>query len=75
MLPAETESGIYAGKIVAATDQSVIQQVTERASVAHPKENLDREPTIGEVVRIKYSNGKGSVRQFQERSKGRERGR
>jgi antirestriction protein ArdC len=75
MLPAEIKSGIYAGKIVAATDQSVIQQVTERASVAHPKENLDREPTIGEVVRIKYSNGKGSVRQFQERSKGRERGR
>jgi hypothetical protein len=41
-------------------------------AVLHQKELLDRQPQVGEVFSINYSNRKGVVREFRERAKGNE---
>ena len=43
--------------------------------IAHPKDLLDRQPQIGESVRVNYSDSKGAVREFRERSKAQDRSR
>jgi antirestriction protein ArdC len=72
---AETESGVYRGTIIGETELQVIQRESGQWAIAHPKELLDRQPQIGEAVRISYSNSKGSVRESHERSKSRNLGR
>jgi antirestriction protein ArdC len=66
---AETQSGVYRGAIIGETDLQIIQRESGQSAVAHPKELLDRQPQIGDAVRISYSNSKGSVRESHERSK------
>ena len=41
----------------------------------HQKDLLDRVPQVGEAFSIKYSNGKGMVREARNRSKSQELGR
>ena len=74
-LAAQTESGNYRGPIIGQTNHHIIQRQSAGTSIAHPKEVLDRQPQIGESVRINYSDSKGAVRAFRERAKaqGRER--
>jgi antirestriction protein ArdC len=74
-LAAQTESGNYRGPIIGQTEHHIIQRQSAGTSIAHPKDLLDRQPQIGESVRINYSDSKGAVREFRERAKaqGRER--
>jgi len=68
-LAAQTESGSYRGTIVGETQYHLIQRQSARTGIAHPKELLDRQPQVGESVRINYSDSKGIVREIRERGK------
>ena len=69
---AHTESGNYRGEIIGETDRHIVQRQSGKAAVAHPKELLDQQPETGQVVRINYSNERGTVREFRDRAKGKE---
>jgi len=68
-LAAQTESGSYRGPIIGETEHHFVQRQSARTSIAHPKDMLDRQPQIGESVRINYADSKGVVREFRERAK------
>ena len=68
-LTAQIESGSYRGPIIGETEHHIIQRQSGRTGIAHPKELLDRQPQIGESVRINYSDSKGTVREFRKRAK------
>ena len=68
-LAAETQSGNYKGPIIGETDHHIVQRQSGRTAIAHSKELLDRQPQVGESVRINYSDSKGAVRELRERSK------
>lgn len=72
-LTAQTESGAYRGPIIGQTDQFVLQRQSSRFSVAHEKALLDSQPAVGETVSINYAGGAGTVREYHERSRTRER--
>jgi hypothetical protein len=72
---AQTDSGIYRGAITGETDKKLIQQITSRIMVLHPKDLLDILPAVGENVRIAYSNDRASVVPVKDRSKTQEVGR
>jgi hypothetical protein len=55
-LAAQTESGSYRGPIIGETEHHIIQRQSARTGIAHPKGLLDRQPQIGESVRINYSD-------------------
>jgi len=68
-LTAQTESGSYRGPIIGETEHHLIQRQSARTGIAHPKQLLDRQPQVGESVRINYSDSKGIVREIRERGK------
>jgi antirestriction protein ArdC len=68
-LVAQTESGSYRGPIIGETEHHLIQRQSARTGIAHPKELLDRQPQMGESVRINYSDARGIVREIRERGK------
>jgi hypothetical protein len=70
--PVQLESGTYRGQVIGETAGHVVQRVSSRSAVAHPKDALDRQPTVGENVFINYSNGKAVVRDVQQRTRDRE---
>src|SRR6202043_97868 len=72
---AQTDSGIYRGAITGETDKKLIQQITSRIVVLHPKDLLDILPAVGENVRVAYSNDRASVVPVKDRSKTQEVGR
>jgi hypothetical protein len=72
---AQTDSGIYRGRIIADTEKNLIQQITSRIAVVHRKELLDSIPAIGENARIAYNNDNARVLPVKERSKTQELGR
>lgn len=72
---AQTESGSYRGPIIGETEHHVIQRESARTGIAHSKDLLDRQPQIGESVRINYCASKGEVREFRERAKSQDRSR
>jgi antirestriction protein ArdC len=72
---AQIESGSYRGPIIGETEHHVIQRESARIGIAHPKALLDRQPPIGESVRINYSDSKGQVREFRERAQSLDRSR
>ncbi len=74
-LAAQAESGSYRGPIIGETEHQVIQRQSARTGIAHPKDLLDRQPPMGESVRINYSDDKGVVREFRERAKSQDRDR
>lgn len=69
---AQTDSGMYRGKIVAGTENNLIQQITSHSAVIHEKNLLDRIPAVGENVRIAYSNNFACVVALKERAKTKE---
>jgi antirestriction protein ArdC len=70
--PAQLESGTYRGKIIGETAGHVVQRVSSRSAVAHPKDALDRQPMVGENVFINYSTGKAVVGDVHQRTRDRE---
>lgn len=72
---AQTDSGIYRGAVIGETDKKLIQQITSRSLVIHPKDLLDMVPAVGENVRIAYSNDNARVVAVKDRSKTQEMGR
>jgi antirestriction protein ArdC len=73
--PAQTQSGVYRGAVIGETENYVLQRVSSRSAVAHPKELLDPQPSIGDSVAINYSNSRATVREFRERAKEQQLGR
>ncbi len=69
---AQVESGTYRGQVLGETPGHLVQQVSSRSAIAHPKESLGRLPTPGESVVINYSSGKATVRDFHQRTRDRE---
>ena len=74
-IAAQMESGGYRGPIIGETEHHLIQRQSAHTAVAHPKDLLDRQPRVGETVRISYSDSKGTVREFRERVKAQDLGR
>jgi antirestriction protein ArdC len=68
-LAAQTESGAYRGAVIGETERHLIQRQSAQTGIAHPKDLLDRQPQIGENVRINYAESKGIVREFRQRAK------
>jgi hypothetical protein len=64
-----TATGTYRGNIIAETDHHVLQRISGQTAVAHMKHALTPLPQVGESVVIAYSNLKGSVSEFRERSR------
>jgi antirestriction protein ArdC len=55
---AQTDSGIYRGEILGATEHHVVQRLGQTSAVAHLKRLLPSIPGAGENVAVRYSNGK-----------------
>jgi len=72
---AQTDSGVYRGAVIGETDKKLIQQITSRTVVLHPKDLLDKLPSVGDNVRIAYTNNSARVLSVKERSKAQELGR
>src|SRR5579859_4231871 len=72
---AQTDSGVYRGAVIGETDKKLIQQITSRIVVLHPKDLLDKLPSVGDNVRIGYTNNSARVLSVKERSKAQELGR
>jgi hypothetical protein len=75
LLPAQIQSGIYRGPIVGETAFHVVQRQSAHSCIAHVKGILDRQPQVGELVRIQYAHAKGTVRSCREPAKIQELGR
>jgi len=75
LLPAQIHSGIYRGPIVGETADHLVQRQSAHSCIAHVKGLLDRQPQVGELVRIQYAHAKGTVRQCHEPAKTQELGR
>lgn len=71
-LPAATDSGTYRGEVLGDTEYHLVQGVTAKSAVAHPKDLLNILPAAGDHVRITYSNSLAQVAAFEPlmRSKG-----
>ncbi len=69
---AETESGVYNGRIIGETDLHVLQRISNRTAIAHMKRLFDSVPSLGENVAVVYSRGLATVRPPQERDRAQE---
>jgi antirestriction protein ArdC len=65
-------AGTYRGLVLGETERYLVQRQSAGMAVLHQKELLDRQPQVGEVFSINYSNGRGVVREFRERTKSNE---
>jgi len=63
------DSGNYRGPLLGETEHYLIQLQATGMAVLHEKNLLDRQPHVGEAFSINYSNGRGTVREYRERSK------
>ena len=73
---AEVDSGRYTGGVLGTTDAHLVQQLSPRSAVLHPKAALpaDAIPAAGTKVAIAYSRGKGQVTEQKQRGNGHEKG-
>ncbi len=60
--PAQTESGVYRGSIVAITESAVLQQISADMTVLHQRRLLDKTPEIAQKASINYSRGTAVVK-------------
>jgi hypothetical protein len=72
---AQTDSGIYRGRIIVETEKNLIQRITSHTAVVHRKDLLDTIPAIGENVSVAYSYDNARVLPIKERSRRQELGR
>lgn len=73
--PVQTESGIYRGTVIGATDSHVIQQLTPSIAVAHPKAAFSAVPGTGQSVQIQYANNQAMLKALEPKARGKELGR
>jgi antirestriction protein ArdC len=69
MTAALTDGGIYRGSMIGMTDHHLLQQISPKAAVAHPKELLDSQMQIGQKLSIAYSDSHATVREIRERAR------
>lgn len=72
---AVVDGGTYRGVIIGETERHLLQRQSAGMAIMHPKDLLDRQPQVGEVFAINYSNGRGLVREAHDRGKAQELGR
>ena len=75
IVDADTDSGMYAGRIIGETKYHTIQRVLPQSAVAHPKHLLNNTPQVGQAVQIIYAREHGSVREWRLKQRERELGR
>lgn len=59
--PALTDSGVYVGTVIWKGQELLLQRISPSNAVVHSTGLLNQTPQIGELVRIAYSNGIGTV--------------
>jgi hypothetical protein len=64
-LPASTDSGTYRGEILGDTQHHLVQSISTKTAVAHPKDLLSEIPAAGDHVRITYSQSLARVAAFE----------
>lgn len=69
---AHTDSGRYTGEVIGATSDHIIQKLSSRSAVAHPKHLVPEQPTTGQSLTISYSNGQAAMKAFEPRRKSKE---
>jgi antirestriction protein ArdC len=65
---AVTDGGIYRGLVIGETADFIVQQISKRSAIAHPKNLLDGEARPGQKLSITYNNSHAAVREVRERS-------
>lgn len=66
---AQTQSGIYKGRIIGETEHHLIQSLSGQTAVAHLKQLLADSPNLDDNVVIAYRNNQTQVREQRERSR------
>ena len=66
---ADTESGKYRGDLLGETDHHVIQKLSPRSAVAHPKHLLPGAVQPGQNLVVSYSNGLAQLKPNQVRER------
>jgi antirestriction protein ArdC len=66
---AQTNSGIYYGKIIGETDHHILQRLSGQTAVAHLKKLIGDTPELNSNVSIAYRAEKARVRDIPEREK------
>jgi len=56
-----TGGGIYVGKTIWIGPEHVVQRISASTAIAHPKKLLNATPSLGDMVRIEYNNGRATV--------------
>lgn len=69
LFQAEIRSGTYGGLVRSASTEGVLQEIAPNIFVSHPSAALNRQPQVGEWLRINYRDGKGVVGPFEEKKK------
>jgi hypothetical protein len=69
LMLAQTASGTYRGLVIGDTEHHIVQRLSDKSAIAHPKASLDKRPEVGQTVRISYSNAHAFVRELRDRSK------
>jgi hypothetical protein len=75
--PAQVDSGIYRGAVIAETQDLFLQRLSSQSVVTHLKGLFQggQSPPVGANICVSYSNGQPTVRPVKERSKFQEMGR
>jgi hypothetical protein len=71
LYPAHTDSGRYTGEIIGTTPDHVVQKLSARSAVAHPRQLVPGQPAAGQNLTISYSNGLAAMKSFEPRGKSR----
>jgi antirestriction protein ArdC len=66
---AQTQSGVYVGRIIGETEHHVVQRLSGKTAVAHLKSLIGENPEVDRNVAILYRNDKTQVRELRARSR------
>lgn len=66
---AQTQSGIYKGRIIGETEHHLLQGVSGQTAVAHLKQLMADPPNVSDNVVISYRNSQTQIREQRERSR------
>jgi hypothetical protein len=59
-----SDSGVYAGIVLWEGKDLLLQRISSATAVLHDKGMLNEVPSVGDSVRIAYSNGLGTVKEI-----------